>query len=226
MISDLWLAIIAVALIVFAMFFDMLDGRVARMTRTQSVFGLQLDSLADVVSFGVAPAVLVYHWSLKQVPTLGSVVAFLFVAAGAVRLARFNVLSMSDDGEPKKNSQYFLGLPIPAAAGGIVALVIASQSGKLDVASHAWVMMGVTLGLGILMVSNVRFRSFKQVRLELWTVLLMTFVVGSTLAVGVQLGGAFVLVWMATVYITMGLIESVIGLPRRWRENSKSIPPS
>jgi CDP-diacylglycerol--serine O-phosphatidyltransferase len=76
--------------------FDMLDGRVARMTRTQSAFGLQLDSLADVVSFGVAPAVLMYNWSLKQMPTLGLVISFLFVAAGAVRLARFNVCGITN----------------------------------------------------------------------------------------------------------------------------------
>jgi len=216
----------AAILIVFAMFFDMLDGRVARMTRTQSAFGLQLDSLADVVSFGVAPAVLMYNWSLKQVPTLGLAISFLFVAAGAVRLARFNVLSMAEEGEPKKCSKYFLGLPIPGAAGVVVALVIASQSGKFDAASHVWPMMAVTFALGILMISNVRFRTFKQVRLDLPTVLLATFVVGSTVAVGLQMGGAFVLFWMSIVYVSMGLIESAVGLPRRLREGSKSIPPS
>src|SRR5262245_15401626 len=81
-------------LIIFAMFFDTLDGRVARMTKTQSAFGLQIDSLADVVSFGVAPSLLVYQWSLRQLGVVGIVASFLFTACGAIRLARFNVLSM------------------------------------------------------------------------------------------------------------------------------------
>src|SRR5215831_11189482 len=84
----------AALLIIFAMFFDTLDGRVARMTKTQSVFGLQIDSLADVVSFGVAPSLLVYQWALQRLGVFGIVASFLFTACGAVRLARFNVLSM------------------------------------------------------------------------------------------------------------------------------------
>lgn len=213
-------------LIIFAMFFDMLDGRVARMTKTQSAFGLQLDSLADVVSFGVAPAVLMYSWSLKQASTVGLVVAFLFVAAGAVRLARFNVLSMSAEGAPKACSKYFLGLPIPAAAGVVVALVIANHSAAtLEAASYVWPMMGVTLLLSVLMISNVRFRTFKQVRLDLPTVLLFMFVIGSSIGVAAQFGTGFVLFWMGTVYISMGLIESVVGLPKRIRARSKSVPP-
>src|SRR3954466_16026415 len=96
----------AALLIVFAMFFDTLDGRVARMTKTQSAFGLQIDSLADVVSFGVAPSMLLYQWALHRLGTLGLVVAFVFTAMGAVRLARFNVLSTGDDGKPQKPSKY------------------------------------------------------------------------------------------------------------------------
>src|SRR5580658_8851437 len=83
-------------LLVFALFFDMLDGRVARLTKTQSAFGLQIDSLADAISFGVAPALLVYKWSLWQKPEAGLLASFVFTAAGAVRLARFNVLSMGE----------------------------------------------------------------------------------------------------------------------------------
>src|SRR5580698_8171102 len=88
----------AALLIVFAMFFDILDGRVARATKTQSAFGLQIDSLADVVSFGCAPAMLVYRWTLRRLDTIGLVASFIFVACGAVRLARFNVLSMGEQG--------------------------------------------------------------------------------------------------------------------------------
>src|SRR5262245_49388140 len=115
-------------LLVYALFFDMLDGRVARATKTQSAFGLQIDSLADVVSFGVAPALLVYRWSLYQKPTAGLIAAFLFVAAGAVRLARFNVLSMGESGKPTKPGKYIIGLPIPGAAGILISLVIANHA--------------------------------------------------------------------------------------------------
>lgn len=215
----------AALLIIFAMFFDMLDGRVARMTKTQSSFGLQLDSLADVVSFGVAPAVLIYNWSLNSLGTLGSVVAFAYVAAGAVRLARFNVLSMAGDGS-KKPSKHFLGLPIPAAAGVLVSLVIANHNAHTALQTHVWPMAGVTLLMGILMISNVRFRSFKQVRLDVPTVLLLMFVVGSSVGVAAGFGPALVLLWLAAVYVSMGFIESAIGLPQRLRSRRKSIPPS
>src|SRR5579885_1519662 len=115
-------------LLVFALFFDMLDGRVARLTKTQSAFGLQIDSLADVVSFGVAPALLVYQWSLHQAGTFGLVCAFLFVGAGAVRLARFNVLSMGEGGAPTKTGKYVIGLVIPGAAGILISLVLANHT--------------------------------------------------------------------------------------------------
>ena len=108
--------------IFFAMFFDAFDGRVARMTKTQSDFGVQLDSLADVISFGAAPALLVYKWALAPLGFLGMFVSFSFAACGALRLARFNVLAARGD---KGSSRFFVGLPIPLAAGTITALVIA-----------------------------------------------------------------------------------------------------
>ncbi len=215
-------------LIIFAMFFDMLDGRVARMTKTQSAFGLQLDSLTDVVSFGVAPAVLMYNWSLKHQGLLGLVVAFLFVAGGVVRLARFNVLSMSSEGAPKRSSKYFLGLPIPAAAGALVSVVVANYSAhtNLDSPAHVWPMMGLTLLMAVLMISNVRFRSFKQLRLDIPTVLLFMFTVGSTVVVAASFGPAVIMIWLSAVYLTMGLVQSVVGFPGRLRERRKSVPPS
>src|ERR1043165_8542856 len=99
----------AAILLMFAMLFDLLDGRVARMTRTQSEFGLQLDSLADIVSFGVAPALLIYKWVLYRYPVPGLLTAFLFTACGAMRLARFNVLSGSDVAAQAKPSNYIVG---------------------------------------------------------------------------------------------------------------------
>jgi len=215
----------AAILIIFAAVFDTLDGRVARMTRTQSAIGLQLDSLADVISFGVAPAVLMYHWSLKQLDTLGLVVAFLYVAAGAIRLARFNVLAMNSTGDSERSGKYFLGLPIPAAAGVIVALVFASQSGRFQLASHVWPMVAVTLCLGALMVSNLRFRSFKRIGFRVPVLLTVMLFVTSTAVVGLRLGASFILFWIAVVYLSAGIIESAIVLPKRWRAGAKSVPP-
>ena len=118
--SQLYQAALA---IFFAMFFDGFDGRVARLTRTQSQFGVELDSLADVVSFGVAPAMLVYKWALAPLGLVGLLVSFMFTACGALRLARFNVLAHSTD--HSGSSRFFVGLPIPLAAGMIVSMVIA-----------------------------------------------------------------------------------------------------
>ncbi len=101
--------------IIFGFFFDTFDGRVARLTKTQSELGVQLDSLADLITFGAAPALMVYKWGLGSFGLYGVFIAFVYVAAGAIRLARFNVLaSRTDLGKPGK---YMLGLPIPAATG-------------------------------------------------------------------------------------------------------------
>lgn len=207
-------------LLVYALFFDMLDGRVARLTKTQSAFGLQIDSLADVVSFGVAPALLVYKWSLFQKETLGLVVAFLFVGAGAVRLARFNVLSMGEGGTPSKPSKYIVGLPIPGAAGILISIVVANHavSGELAGPKYAWPMIGLTGFLAFLMVSTIRFRSFKDLRLNGRTVALVVFAVGSSAVVSLQTKPAFVLVWLLCFYVAIGVVETVITFPKRRRE--------
>ena len=217
----------AAVLIVFAMLFDMFDGRVARMTKTQSEFGLQLDSLADVISFGVAPAVLVYNWSLKQVPTIGLVVSFVFIAAGAIRLARFNVMSMQATGSSKGSSKYFLGLPIPGGAGLLVSLVIANQSlESLNSPSFVWPMILVTLLVAFLMISNVRFRTFKHARFDAYTVTLLVATVASTVAVSWYFGPAFLLLWVGCVYMGSGLIETLVKWTQRLRTHSRSLPPS
>ncbi len=134
--------------------FDVLDGRVARMTKTQSKFGIEYDSIADVVSFGLAPAVMTYVWVLQPYGRLGWAGAFFFAACGALRLARFNTYS---DELPKS---YFVGLPIPAAANMVAATFLAYQ--ELQFAYLEWIMMGLMFLLGALMVSTVRFRSFKD----------------------------------------------------------------
>jgi CDP-diacylglycerol---serine O-phosphatidyltransferase len=207
-------------LLVYALFFDMLDGRVARLTKTQSAFGLQIDSLADAISFGCAPALLVYKWSLFQKPSIGVVVAFLFVGAGAVRLARFNVLSMGEGGAPSKPGKYIIGLPIPGAAGILISIVVANHavSGELAGPKYVWPMIGLTGFLAFLMVSTIRFRSFKDLRLNARTVALVVFAVGSSAIVSLQTKPAFVLVWLLCFYVAIGVVETVITFPRRRRE--------
>ena len=140
--------------IIFAGIFDVLDGRVARITRSTSQFGLEYDSIADVVSFGVAPAILSYVWVLQGYGRLGWAAAFLFAACGALRLARFNTIT---DEAPKS---YFVGLPIPAAANFIAASVIAQRD--LQVLPPGPAVLVVVFGLGLLMVSTVRYRTFKD----------------------------------------------------------------
>lgn len=220
-------------LLVFALFFDMLDGRVARLTKTQSAFGLQIDSLADVVSFGIAPALLVYKWSLWQRPTLGLVAAFLFAAAAVVRLARFNVLSMGDKGAPTKPGRYIVGLPVPGAAGILVSLVLANHAMDGDLAlrgpKYVWAMIVLTVFLSFLMVSTIKFRSFKDLRLNARTFALVAFAVGSSAIVSLQTRPAFVLVWLLSCYVVIALVESVLGLSRRLRKQrapARGVPPS
>lgn len=140
--------------IIVAGIFDVLDGRVARITRSQSDFGVEYDSIADVVSFGIAPAVLAYVWVLQSFGRLGWAGAFFFAACGALRLARFNTMATE---LPKS---YFVGLPIPAAANSIAAASILYHDLHFDYPQV--IMLVLTFGLGLLMVSSIRYRSFKD----------------------------------------------------------------
>jgi CDP-diacylglycerol---serine O-phosphatidyltransferase len=217
----------AALLLVFAMFFDILDGRVARMTRTQSAFGLQIDSLADVVSFGAAPALLVYQWSLHRLGGLGLAAAFVFLACGAVRLARFNVLSMGDQGKPARPSKYIVGLPIPGAAGILISIVVTDHTVSSDLSSpqYALPVLAVTLGLSFLMVSTIKFRSFKDVKLNLRTVAFVAFTLLSSIFISTQLKPAFVLLWLLGMYVALAVLETLAGLVRRGPRQRNSVPP-
>lgn len=145
----------AIAIIV-AGIFDGLDGRVARMTNSASTFGMEYDSLCDLVSFGVAPAVLAYLWALEPYGRYGWLAAFLYVATTALRLARFNSLTLA------KSSRDFVGLPCPAAAGMIATTVLFSRYlGALESVKHISILVLVYL-LSYLMVSNIRYMSFKH----------------------------------------------------------------
>jgi CDP-diacylglycerol--serine O-phosphatidyltransferase len=199
--------------IFFAMFFDAFDGRVARMTKTQSDFGVQLDSLADVISFGAAPALLVYKWALAPLGLVGLFFSFAFAACGALRLARFNVLAQRGD---KGSSAFFVGLPIPLAAGTITALVIAHYKefgAATNPATRVPVLVVVAL-LSFLMVSTVRYRTFKDVHLSARS--LSAFVLASAvgLAVAYATRASFALVVYMGAYIAMGLAESLFEKAR------------
>ena len=139
-----------------AMFFDGLDGRVARMTNTQSDFGVQYDSLSDMVSFGVAPAVVAYGWGISDLGTVGLAAAFVYASCAALRLARFNVQANISDGK------VFTGLPSPVAAGLVAGFVWSVHS--LD-SSFLLSSLGATITAiaGLLMVSNFKYPSFKQI---------------------------------------------------------------
>lgn len=216
----------AALLIVYAMFFDILDGRVARLTKTQSALGVQLDSLADVISFGVAPAALVYRWSLAALDIVGLMACFAFVAAGVLRLARFNVLSTHESGAPKKPSKYILGLPIPGAAGILVSLVVANHSVSGRLPERPISMLAVVLLLSACMVSTLRFRSFKDLRLTGRTIAFISVAVASSLVIAVKLKPAFVLVWLLASYLLIALAEAAFHLLARLsRRQRRSVPP-
>ena len=150
---------LAAGLLFLAGFLDSLDGRVARLTGSTSAFGEQLDSLADVLSFGLAPAFLVYHWGLNAYGRVGLFASFLFLVCGACRLARFNVqLNVVD-------KRWFVGLPIPAAAGALCGLIWVLPEPLPD-PRIASAFLVITLLLGFLMVSTFRYRSFKDVDLR------------------------------------------------------------
>jgi len=144
-------------LILIAIFADMLDGRIARLTGTVTQFGEEFDSLADVTSFGVAPALLAFQWGLWDVPRVGMAVAFLFLVAGSIRLARFS--------STHSDSLDFIGLPIPAGAGSISMLVLTSPS-PVTHPAFIPVVVAFVLGLSLLMVSNLPYPSFKAVNLR------------------------------------------------------------
>ena len=149
-----------------AMIFDSLDGRVARMTNTQSAFGEQMDSLADMVSFGAAPALIVYVWALKGLGRWGWIAAFVYCACAALRLARFNVNTAVVD------KRYFQGLPSPAAAALVMGFIWLMTDngvqrgigGHLSWPQASWIAFAITLYAGLTMVTNVPFYSFKDVQ--------------------------------------------------------------
>jgi CDP-diacylglycerol--serine O-phosphatidyltransferase len=182
------------------------------MTRTESAFGVQLDSLADLVSFGVAPALLVYQWSLHRLGLAGVLGGSVFAACGAIRLARFNVLSMGEAGGPPSPARYIVGLPVTGAAGILIAIVM-TRRGAGGQLGGAPAVLATTLLVSMLMVSTLRFRSFKDLRPGPRTLLAIALALGSSALLSVRWGPALVLAWGLGVYVLLGVVESLWRLP-------------
>jgi CDP-diacylglycerol--serine O-phosphatidyltransferase len=212
--TDLYLAALAIC---FGFFFDTFDGRVARLTKTQTELGRDLDSLSDMITFGVAPAILVYKWGLVSFGRWGIFVAALYVCGGALRLARFNVLSRREERAGQKSpGKYTLGLSIPAAASVVVFMVLVTHNaGKFHEISEGLV-TAVVLVLSYLMISRIRFRSFKDVRPTKKTIGLVLLVGGCWIAMRMnRVHDAFIFLALITAYIVLGVSEEILFFRRR-----------
>ena len=198
---------LAAALIGLAILFDLLDGRVARMANATSEFGREFDSLADVISFGVAPGILLYSWGLHLMNRVGWLACFLFVICGAMRLARFNIQQKVVD------KRFFVGLPIPAAAGVPAALVFMFPQ-LLDSPTQAVPALVLVVVLAFLMVSTFRYYSFKDFdlrrRQSYLTVLMLAL-----LFVAIGSHPQTMLLLMATAYVLSGPSLKIYSLLRR-----------
>ena len=188
----------------FAIVLDMLDGRIARLTGTASAFGVEFDSLADVISFGIAPAILAFAWGLAPLGRLGWAAGFLFVTAAAMRLARFNIQSAA-----ARDKRYFVGMPSPAAAAVPAATVFAYPAGLSDY-REALPALAMVLVPAILMVSTIRFRSFKTIDLQTRRPYTVLFLIAAAI-VAVTTHPRFVLLVLAYAYLASAFVGMAIS---------------
>ncbi len=197
--------------ILFAMVFDMLDGRVARMTRSGSEFGTQLDSLADIISFGLAPTTLVWFWGLRPLGWVGLAVSFFFLVCGAFRLARFN-LKAGKHASPESE-----GITITVAGTTLAVIVMANTAAGNTELARPFNAALLVLALSFLMVSKVPYRTFKTHRLSPLTIAGLSLLLGISIAVGVRHDISTVFVGLATLYILSGPLEGLVRLGLRHR---------
>jgi CDP-diacylglycerol--serine O-phosphatidyltransferase len=197
----------AIAIFV-AMILDGLDGRVARLTNTQSAFGAEYDSLSDMVSFGVAPALVMYSFALKGMGKLGWIAAFVYCAGAALRLARFNTMLGVQD------KRWFQGLPSPAAATLVAGLVWVMVDNHVTGADIRWLAWGLTLFAGISMVTNLRFYSGKDINLKRS----VPFIVVVLIALSISLVAIDPPIVLLLLLVAYGLSGYVIGIHRRLRK--------
>jgi CDP-diacylglycerol--serine O-phosphatidyltransferase len=201
--------------IVGAAVFDLLDGRVARLTHSTSKFGAEYDSLCDLVSFGVAPGVLLYLWALQPFGRIGWLVSFLFTACGALRLARFNVQANIVE------KAYFQGLPIPMAAGIVASSVLAWNDLGWD-PQQSVLLLTMTILLAFVMVSTFRYRSFKDLdlreRLPFWYLVLG---VGAFSVIAIRPEVMLFVLFMT--YALLGAIFGILGWGRKPRKRAAAM---
>jgi len=214
----------------FAVLFDGLDGRIARMTNTTSDFGRELDSLADVITFGIAPALLAWAWGFQQIsteisspdmatllPRLGAVASFLFLIAGASRLARFNISNNPQPSNPgRPGRKYFVGMPIPAGAGVIAAAVHFQHGEPLPWWGTSLTWLVVIVLTAYLMVSTWRFYSFKDINLRARQPFRLIVIFGLLLS-GILLFSGPVLLFIAMTYMFSGIFWRLHWVFRRRR---------
>jgi len=198
-----------------AMVMDIIDGRLARLTNTMSDFGSEYDSLSDMVSFGVAPALILYDFALSELGRFGILVAFVYIACAALRLARFNVATISD-------KRFFTGMPSPGAAAMMISIIWVCVDSNIN-PQDINVALAITLfALGLAMVSSIKYRSFKDVdfRDKMPFIGLIILIVGIAM-IYIDPPLAFVLI--GTVYIVSGAVTYVSRMIRR---NPIKLPPS
>lgn len=198
---------------------DGLDGKVARLTNTASEFGVQYDSLSDLVAFGIAPAMLMWQWELSALGRMGLAAAFIYAACGALRLARFNVSTAA------VGKRFFIGLPIPAGGCTVVTFVFCAAHFPAIMASALpYMTLVLAIGVGVLMVSKVRYFSFKEYDFlrahPIRTMLFFLLVLGTVISFPRVMG--FVL---CAVYIIGGVVYTFVILPRRNRQLLRALSP-
>ena len=198
---------------------DGLDGKVARLTNTASEFGVQYDSLSDLVAFGIAPAMLMWQWELSALGRMGLAAAFIYAACGALRLARFNVSTAA------VGKRFFIGLPIPAGGCTVVTFVFCAAHFPAIMASALpYMTLFLAIGVGVLMVSKVRYFSFKEYDFlrahPIRTMLFFLLVLGTVISFPRVMG--FVL---CAVYIIGGVVYTFVILPRRNRQLLRALSP-
>ncbi|HEY5761815.1 MAG TPA: CDP-diacylglycerol--serine O-phosphatidyltransferase [Rhodocyclaceae bacterium] len=198
----------AAAMAIFvAMVLDGLDGRVARLTRTQSAFGAEYDSLSDMVSFGAAPALVMYEWALRDLGRIGWIAAFIYCACAALRLARFNTtLEVTD-------KRFFQGLPSPAAAALVAGLVWVMIDNGISGSDIPWLACVLTVFAGVTMVSNIRYYSFKDVNLRRS----VPFIVVAGVALAFALTALKPDATLFAVFVTYALSGYVLAIWQRFR---------
>lgn len=203
----------AIALFI-AMILDGLDGRVARITNTQSEFGVQYDSLSDMVSFGIAPALVMYLWAFESMGKLGLFAAFVHTAGGALRLARFNTQVAVAD------KRYFQGLPSPAAAAILAGSLWISLEYSYPIDTIKYLALILTISTGLLMVSNFRYYSFKEIdfkgRVSFVAAIMLMLAIGFVMA-----QAQTILFLLALSYTVSGPLITLLML-RKKRQNRKS----